>query len=39
MKYMAIILKFYHDVDEKAALYYDKHFRIWRAENPNTMYC
>ena len=39
MKYMAIIYKLYHDVGEQSALYYDEHFRIWRAENPNTMHC
>jgi hypothetical protein len=39
MKFMAIIYKLYHDVGEQAALYYDEHFRIWRAENPNTMHC
>ena len=38
MKYMAIIHKLYHDVGEKAGLYYDERFRIWRGENPNTMH-
>ena len=38
MKYMAIIHKLYHDVGEKAGLYYDEHFRIWRGEHPNTMH-
>ncbi|XP_061170705.1 uncharacterized protein LOC133180149 [Saccostrea echinata] len=37
MKYMAIVQKLNADVGEKAALYYDEQFRLWRADSPSLM--